>query len=181
MEEDLLWRAIRNNDLEAFTEMYKSYYQFLFANGLRVNGNKDLVKDAIHELFLEIWKSRTRLPEVSHIGYYLRTILRRKIIKGVPQQQWRSLEELPSGHDEAAEFSYEEQLVRLQTDEEMKQKVRNAIHSLSRKQLEVIRMKFFDEKSYAEIADLTATTPRTVYNQVYEALKILRKCLGLLF
>lgn len=181
MEEDLLWKAIRNSDLDAFTEMYKSYYQFLFAYGMRVNGNKDLVKDAIHELFLEIWKSRARLPEVAHIGYYLRTILRRKIIKGVPQQQWRSLEELPSGHEEVAEFSYEEQLVRLQTDEEMKQKVLNAIHSLTKKQLEVIRMKFFEEKSYMEIAEVTATTPRTVYNQVYEALKVLRKCLSVLF
>jgi len=181
MEEDLLWRAIRNNDLEAFTEMYKSYYQFLFAYGLRVNGNKDLVKDTIHELFLEVWKSRTRLPEVTHIGYYLRTILRRKIIKEVPQQQWRSLEDLPSGPADPVEFSYEEELVRLQTDAEMKQKVHNAIHTLTKKQMEVIRMKFFDEKSYAEIADLTATTPRTVYNQVYEALKILRKCLSLLF
>lgn len=180
MVEDLLWRAIRNNDLEAFTEMYKSYYQFLFAYGMRVNGDKHLVKDSIHELFLEVWKGRATLPEVAHIGSYLRTILRRKIIKAVPQHQWRSLEE-DSGGPEAVEYSYEERLVSLQSDEEMKQKVQKAIHSLSKKQLEVIRMKFFDEKSYAEIAEFTATTPRTVYNQVYEALKILRKYLGLLF
>jgi DNA-directed RNA polymerase specialized sigma24 family protein len=42
-------------------------------------------------------------------------------------------------------------------------------------------MKFFEDKSYEEIAAITSTAPRTIYNQVYEALKTLRKHLRLFF
>lgn len=179
--EDQLWKAIRNDNKDAFTEMYKTYYQFLFSYGLRISGHKDLTKDTMHELFLEIWKKRKELPEVQHLGYYLKTILKRKINKEIPKEQARRLDYGEESHLNRVEYSYEELLIQSQSKEEMQAKVRTAILSLSKKQMEVIRMKFFDNKSYDEIATLTATTPRTIYNQVYESLRILRKCLTLFF
>jgi len=179
--EDQLWKAIRKDDKDAFTEMYKTYYQFLFSYGIRISGHKDLTKDTIHELFLEIWNRRKELPEVQHIGYYLKTILKRKINKEIPKEQARRQDHREESHLNRVEYSYEELLIQSQSKEEMQEKVRTAIRSLSKKQLEVIRMKFFDNKSYAEIASLTATTPRTIYNQVYESLRILRKCLTVFF
>lgn len=161
--------------------MYKAYYQFLFSYGIRICGHKDITKDCIHETFLEIWKKREELPEVSHVGAYLKTILKRKVSKEMPKEQMRHLDEGGPGYESSIQYSYEELLIQLQSKEEMQVKVREAIHNLSKRQLEVIRMKFFDEKSYEEIAALTATTPRTIYNQVYESLKILRKYLTLLF
>jgi len=90
--EDQLWDAIRDNDKEAFTMLYKAYYQLLFAEGFRTCGNKDLVKDCIHELFLEIWYNRHKLPPVQHVGAYLKTYLRRKI-----QREAGKLHVLPLG------------------------------------------------------------------------------------
>ena len=179
--EDQLWKAIRNNDEEAFTEMYKTYYQFLFSYGIRMSGRKEITKDSIHELFLEIWKKRKELPEVHHVGYYLKTILKRKITKEIPKEQSRRPDHRENDELSGVEHSYEELLIQSQSKEELQQRVRTAIHSLSKRQLEIIRMKFFDNKSYEEIARLTATTPRTIYNQVYESLRILRKFLTLLF
>ena len=179
--EDQLWKAIRHEDKEAFTEMYKTYYQFLFSYGMRISGHKDLTKDTIHELFLEIWKKRNQLPEVEHIGYYLKTILKRKITREIPKEQAHRQDHREESQLNRVEYSYEELLIQSQSKEEMQAKVRTAILSLSKKQMEVIRMKFFDNKSYDEIASLTATTPRTIYNQVYESLRILRKCLTLFF
>lgn len=179
--EDQLWKAIRKDDKEAFTEMYKTYYQFLFSYGIRISGHKDITKDIMHELFLEIWKKRKDLPEVQHVGYYLKTILKRKINKEIPKAQGRRLDSGEENLFNQVEYSYEELLIQSQSREELREKVRTAILLLSKKQMEVIRMKFFDNKSYEEIASLTATTPRTIYNQVYESLRILRKYLTLLF
>ena len=64
------------------------------------------------------------------------------------------------------------------TPEELKEKVQRAIHQLSKREFEIIRMKFFENKSYEEISQLTTTAPRTIYNHVYNALKILRKSLN---
>jgi len=60
----------------------------------------------------------------------------------------------------------------------MKQKVQRAIHQLTKREFEIIRMKFFENKSYEEIASITTATPRTVYNHMYNALKVLRKSLN---
>jgi RNA polymerase sigma factor (sigma-70 family) len=172
--EDQLWEDIRNNNQEAFAEMYKAYYQLLFATGFRISAQKDLVKDCIHELFLEIWNNRAKLPPVQHVGAYLRTYMERKVRREMLKLQQQHLQgregELPD-----IEYSYEELLIGLQADDERKKKVGAAIRKLSPRQLEIIRMKFFENKSYEEISHITHTTARTVYNQVYDSLKTLRK------
>jgi RNA polymerase sigma-70 factor (ECF subfamily) len=175
--EDLLWNAIRKNDDNAFAEMYRAYYQFLFVYGFRICSDKELTKDCIHESFLGIWNNRAALPEVQHIGSYLKTIVRRNILKEIPKKIRQDGGEIGDDKLQGIEHSYEDLLILLQSNDELKIKIQRAFQHLSPKQLEVIKMKFFEDRSYAEIAAIHSTTPRTVYNQVYESLKILRKSL----
>jgi DNA-directed RNA polymerase specialized sigma24 family protein len=51
--------------------------------------------------------------------------------------------------------------------------------SLTKSQLEIIRLKFFDNLSYAEIATKTSLSIRTIYNLIYEALNHLRESMNL--
>lgn len=179
--EDLIWKAIRiNNDENAFTEMYKAYYQFLFVYGFRICADKEITKDCIHESFLELWNNRNNLPQVQHIGSYLKTIVRRKILKEIPKTIKYGTADVNDEQVFASESSYEDLLILLQSNHEMKVKVQKALQHLSPKQLEVIKMKFFADMSYTEIAVKNLSTARTVYNQVYESLKILRKYLSLI-
>lgn len=181
MVEDQLWGAIRNNDKNAFTTMYKAYYQMLFAEGFRTCADKDMVKDCIHELFLEIWHNRASLSPVQHIGAYLKTYLKRKILKEVERTPRHYPIEAMETRVQEMEYPYEELLIRMQSKSEMVEKVRLAMSKLSQRQIEIIRMKFFENRSYEEISSLTTTTPRTIYNQVYDSLKILRKYLKVFF
>jgi RNA polymerase sigma factor (sigma-70 family) len=181
MVEDQLWSAIRDNDKDAFTAMYKAYYQLLFAEGFRNCADKDLVKDCIHELFLELWHNRSKLPPVQHVGAYLRTYLKRKIRREVERSPRHYAVEDMETRVKEMEYPYEELLIRLQSKHEMVEKVRMALSRLSPRQVEIIRMKFFENRSYEEISTLTTTTPRTIYNQVYDSLKILRKYLKMVF
>jgi len=178
MSDNESWIAIKNGDKEAFTEMYKAYYQFLFVTGFRKYANKELVKDCVHEMFLELWNRRKLLPEVQHVGFYLKTYLIRKIIKELARENQCNGATKEEEDTVAIEHSYEDLMIQLQSKEEMKQKVQRAIHQLSKREVEVIRMKFFENRTYEEIATLTSATPRTIYNHVYNALKILRKSLN---
>ena len=87
--------------------------------------------------------------------------------------------ELAKDHS-TSDLSYEELLIAFQQTEEKKQILQNAIKRLTKKQIEILRLKFFDNLSYAEISDQTSLTPRTVYNIVYEAIRQLRKDRSLL-
>ncbi len=81
-------------------------------------------------------------------------------------------EAFSSGH------SYEDLLIQLQTTAEVKDKVEKAMSQLSRRQMEIIRMKFYEDMSYEQIAATGTASPRTIYNQVYESLKVLRRHLA---
>ena len=69
---------------------------------------------------------------------------------------------------------YEELLITFQRSEEKKEQLRGALTKLTKKQLEIIKLKFFEKLSYAEIAAKTSLAPRTVYNLIYEAIRHLR-------
>ncbi|MDR1056016.1 MAG: sigma-70 family RNA polymerase sigma factor [Prevotellaceae bacterium] len=169
-QQNLLWDNIRKGDINAFTKMYNLYYRALFVYGYKICGDKNLVKDVLHELFLELWVGRQRFI-IKSLPQYLHTVLKRKIIKLLS-----SSSNVNNGNiDEIHQPSYEELLIGLQTEEEVQQKLQKALKRLTPQQMNIIKMKFFENKSYEEIARYTDTTPRTIYNQVYEALKILRK------
>jgi len=158
--------------------MYKAYYQFLFSYGFKACANREMTKDWIHEIFLELWNRHEQLPVVEHVGFYLRTWLKRKILRDLPKEQAAAAKAMEAGQSFSAGHSYEDLLVQLQTSRGVKQQVEKAMEQLSSRQLEVVRMRFFDEMSYEQIANATRVSPRTVYNQAYESLTTLRRHLA---
>ena len=76
------WELLIEGDREAFISIYETNYQHLFTYGFSLCGDKELTKDCIQDLFLEIWNTRSHLTtEVSNVRSYLFTWLRRKITK----------------------------------------------------------------------------------------------------
>ncbi|MEJ7736749.1 MAG: sigma-70 family RNA polymerase sigma factor [Chitinophagaceae bacterium] len=180
MEEDRTWGAIRNNQQDAFEGLYKNYYQFLFVFGFSLCADKEVTKDCIHEMLLEIWINRQQLPVVTHVGYYLKTYLKRKVYAELKKERHQATKNMEDADLPRVEYSYEDLLIHSESNLELMEKIRKALPMLTKSQAEIIKMKFYDGKSYEEIAAANATTPRTVYNQVYESLKTLRKILKVL-
>ena len=73
--------------------------------------------------------------------------------------------------------SYEQLLIAFQQTEEDKAKLRKALKQLTKRQLEIIELKYYQNLTYTEIAAKTSLTPRTVYNMIYEAIRHLRECM----
>lgn len=155
--------------------LYKSQYQALFCYGFSITADRELTKDCIQELFLEIWNTRSSLTkEVKNVRSYLFTWLRRKISHEFVRLEKEKLSDDLPEELIYAQASYEELLIAFQQSEEKKEELRLALKKLTKKQLEIIQLKFFDNLSYAAIAAQTSLTPRTVYNLVYQAIRHLR-------
>src|SRR5580700_5303016 len=148
------WGLMTRGDKEAFLTLYQSHYQALFSYGFRLSIDRDLTKDCIQELFLEIWNTRPSLnKEVKNVRTYLFTWLRRKISRELSRL---AKENCAEGLDEefpVIQSSYEELLIAFQESEEKKEKLRAALKKLTKKQLEIIRLKFFENLSYQAIAN----------------------------
>lgn len=169
------WIRMLEGDQNAFLFIYKTYYQELFRYGFTLSHDKELTKDCIQELFLELWNNNCSVNKNVHdTRAYLFTWLRRKIYKYHSlsvQQKKKQVSALPH---ESTQPSYEELLIAFQTNEAEKERLRSALTHLTKKQVEMIKMKFFDNLSYDEIAAKTSLSCRTIYNLIYEGLQRLR-------
>ncbi|HUZ61510.1 MAG TPA: sigma-70 family RNA polymerase sigma factor [Hanamia sp.] len=169
------WRGIIEGGKNAFLIVYKDNYHSLFSYGFSLCSDKELTKDCIQEMFIEIWNTRKTInPEVQNVRTYLCTWLRRKINRAQSRAKQSFFKE-SSTCFEYEEKSYEELLIAFQETEEKKEKLSKALNSLTKKQLEVVRMKYFENLSYKAISEKTLLSPRTVYNIIYISICRLRE------
>jgi len=171
---DPAWTEMTKGSKPAFLKIYQENYKQLFSYGFSLCYDKELTKDCIQSIFLEIWNGRAALAsEVQNVSSYLRTWLRRKINRSIYENKADLL------HDHVApnenEKSYEELLIAFEENEAQKEKLKHALRSLTPKQLDIIRLKYYENLSYEQIAERTSLTTRTVYNTVFEAISRLRK------
>ncbi len=179
---DLTWKEMTEGNPQAFLNIYQENYRYLFSYGFKLCVDKELTKDSIQSIFLEIWNKRASIsPDVQNVRSYLFTWLRRKISLSLSQKKKENAVENHSFAFEQTEMSYEELLIAFQESEEQKEKLKQALNNLTKKQLEIIKLKFYDNLSYDDISDKTSLTTRTVYNIVYEAIIRLREFMTIFF
>ena len=71
----------RNADAEKMlTDVFRTHFDSLFAYGLKISEDKELVKDCIQELFYRLWKNNTGAQNVNSMKFYLFKALRRQIL-----------------------------------------------------------------------------------------------------
>jgi RNA polymerase sigma factor (sigma-70 family) len=71
--------------------------------------------------------------------------------------------------------SQEEALMEEEWELERNKKIRNSLHSLTKRQREAIFLKFFNQLSYHEVAAIMDLHVDSVYNLISKAVDILRK------
>ena len=174
------WICMKEGNKNAFLNIYQENYNALFAYGFALSRDKELTKDCIQEMFLEIWNTRTSInKEVLNVRTYLCTWLRRKMSRIQSKTiKEKSFEQYSNGC-EHHELSYEELLIAFQETEEKKERLLRALNNLTKKQLEIIRLKFFENLSYTEISAKTTLNTRTVYNTIYIAIQRLRESISI--
>jgi RNA polymerase sigma factor (sigma-70 family) len=166
---------MKEGSQEAFMDLYNHFYQSLYVFGCRIQQDPQLVKDNIHEVFCEVWADRDRLPAVQQPLSYLFTYLKRKMLRDIKISALPVDDALLSAN--AVEQSYEELLILSEGDAEMKYKLRHFTRQLSATQQAILQLKYYENLKYEEIARRLSLQPRTVYNKLHEALKMMRKSL----
>ncbi len=172
------WEGIRKGNKQSFFDLYNNTYFHLVRFGLKVTANDELVKDTVTQLFLQLWEKRHKLNEVTHVRAYLFTSLRRMLIDQLEYHaKIDTAIERMSQQEVTTELPYEEIIVRVQQDEELKRKLYHALQQLTPRQKELIGLMFFEGYSYQQIAEHTSQSVKTVYNTIYNAIHLLRQLL----
>jgi RNA polymerase sigma factor (sigma-70 family) len=163
-----LWKELRNNNKEALSVIYYRFFNLLLQKGLQISGERELVKDCIHDLFLEIWKNKLNLSIPLSVKAYLISCIQRKIIRQLKKlrSQQIKMDMLPNEHV----ASKEDQLIMEQHLLNQQCVVIQAINSLTIRQQEAIKLKFYANHSYEEISGLMKISTDSIYNLVSKAI-----------
>ncbi|WP_419801180.1 RNA polymerase sigma factor [Mucilaginibacter sp.] len=173
------WQLLAEGEKQGLYECFNIFYDDLYRFGLSLYKNPGLVKESIHNLFLELWHIKHKLGGVQNIQQYILVIFKRILYKTYRQ----CLEETQTNPSATGRFtenvsfepSYEAILIASQQDEQMKIRLQNALEKLSPRQKEVICLRYFDKVAFKDIACQTGLSERTVYNTLHNAIKVLRE------
>jgi RNA polymerase sigma factor (sigma-70 family) len=172
-----LWKRFKKGDDEAFFSLYDQFFDVLFNYGIHFSRDKDLIKDGIHDLFLDLYKYRERLSETDNIHFYLFRSLRRLICK----EQARRISILSDDkillQNDISVMSFEETIITSETKNENHRILKEVMQGLSDRQREGLSLKFERNFSYKEIADILGISVESARTCIYRALKDLRKSL----
>ena len=178
--EDLyLWNEYRGGNADAFGALVRVHYPDLFHYGTRFTRDAELVKDCLQDLFLELWINRETISETSFVKYYLLKSLRRKLSRRIGRSRYTgSWEELHFETLFAGSPGVETSIIREEGLLELARKMRSALSGLSKRQQEVVYLRFYVDADIEEIAEIMSVNRQSVYNLLHDALKKLKKLSG---
>ena len=171
-----LWSAFKMDDEDAFKTIYFSHYDGLFQYAMKICNDDTLCADAIQDLFSELWISRKKLGDVISIRAYLFSSVRRRVmikLKANRQKQVIALEMVTRSPD--IEFSTEMIRIREESLSLKRLVIKDVLNDLPKRQKEVIYLRFYQELSYTEIAEVMNMKYQSVQNLFGRALTKLRE------
>jgi RNA polymerase sigma factor (sigma-70 family) len=169
------WLRFKNGDQKAFQQLFEEYCDTLYHFGKNICADRDLVKDCIQDLFVEIWAARERLADVQYPKQYLMISLRRLIFKKLRGQQVISLDETNSLNFTAEGMSAEDSIISAEDEQQLESAMKEEVNNLPERQKEAIYLRYYQELSYEEITEIMQLNYQVVRNLVYRALQNLRK------
>ena len=176
LDDSTLWMSFKKGNDLAFSILYNKYVQRLYSYGMHSCRDKDLVLDCLQELFTLLWDRREKLSEVTCVNYYLFKSFRRLLMNRLTVGR-KFLISLSDRDSYGFDFSpsQEDTLIEEEWETERNKKVRNSLHSLTKRQREAIYLKFFNQLSYHEVAAIMDLHVDSVYNLISKSIDLLRK------
>jgi RNA polymerase sigma factor (sigma-70 family) len=175
-DSEACWNRFRDGDRVAFEALVRGQYRRLFEYGTRFSRDRDFLKDCIQDLFLDLWEHRRTLGPTPSVKFYLFKALRHRIFK-----EKRHAERFVATDDSAWEavemaddLNAELVLVAQETAGFERKKLAHLLRGLTRRQQEIIHLKFYESLSHEEISELLELSRPAVCNLLSAALRQLR-------
>jgi RNA polymerase sigma factor (sigma-70 family) len=174
-----LWQSFKEGDKDSFKNIYFKYFHNLYEYGMRISGDKEIVKDTIHDLFVKLWNNKSNLGDVTALRAYLIVALRSTLYNNLQKISRKPVEQLSENTPFEMVFSVESDYIKKESALADNQKLKEALELLTPRQKEVIYLRYFEEMEYAEIAAIMNITVKGVYKLTARALETLRQILNI--
>lgn len=177
-QENILWLQFRKGDKHALGALFVKYYDDLYAYGMKLTGDEDMVRDSIQDLFIKLWESRSRIKIVEQVKPYLirafrnLTIDQSRMVEKNPVQRF-SISVLPEVLlFEPEDFKSEAELVQNQIS-----KLLLALNDLPPRVREAVYLRYYTGLNFDELATVMNVTVQSTRNLIHQGIKSLKDVL----
>jgi len=177
-EPNIVWERFLKGDKKSFAQIYNHHIDALYKYGTKLSDDDDLVKDAIQEVFIDLYTRReSNKSKPENLNYYLILALKRNLIKKLKHNR-KKIETQNFDLIFEPVYSIEKKIIENEEDAVLRRKVSQVLKSLPNKQKEAIYLRFNESLEYDQIAKILNITIDSARKQVYRALKSLRMQFG---
>jgi RNA polymerase sigma factor (sigma-70 family) len=163
----------------ALDAIVKRHYNLLYQYGCKFTRDAALVKDCIQDLFLFLWFKRHAINETASVEHYLMKGLRRRLERAFSKAGSTESMGFLEFKDTAA--TPDDHIIQQETKTALADRIKKCILQLSKRQQEIIYLRFYLNASAADIADIMQLNRQSVYNLLNDALNKLRQHTGAYF
>ncbi|MFD2556891.1 RNA polymerase sigma factor [Sphingobacterium tabacisoli] len=170
--DEQLFDLVKLGDEIAYQHLYDRFFYLLFAQAKRKVNTKEDAQDLTQDIFMNLWKKRSKINIEGKVVHFLFASLRNSIINFyIKTKKQGEREELFQYFNNL----YEETTSRTIHKNELERIIQNEIDALPLKMKQIYLLSRNQELSHKEIAELMALSELTVKKQVANALRILKQ------
>lgn len=176
VEKDLIL-GLKKGNSDALSMIYDQYYESLYFYLLKFTQQEDLAQNAVQDLFVDLWASRSRLGEIKSLKGYLFVSGKRKLyhlLQSNKKKQRFGVDYPEEVEGMFFQYSQEDFLVEIETNEQRKDRLLKAINGLPSRQKECIYLRYYEKLSIEDISQIQGIAYQSVLNNLQRALQTLR-------
>ena len=167
--DEAVWSMFKRGDKEAFAILYQRHFKMLFQYGTKLADDSDLVKDCVHDVFVDLWKRKANLADPKSVKAYLLSAMQHKLIRQLSRARSRQNKITPSDTPDLVRCR-EDQMIEDQIELEQNYVVNKALQVLTKRQREAVYLKFYCNLSYKEVAASMSISVDSIYNLISKAI-----------
>ena len=173
-KEQALVARLQNKALKdvAFSELLDAYQERLYWHIRKLVVTHENADDVLQNTFIRVYKSIDKFEGKSALHTWMYRIAYNesmRLIEKNKKKSYASIDEISSNHLEAL---FEEEYF---DGDEIKKKLHKIIDGLKEKQKRVFQMKYFDDLSFRQIADILNVSESTLKSTYYTVVKIIEE------
>lgn len=169
------WKGLKKGDLSAFEDLYLHFFQELYAYGMAILPSEAAVKDAIQQVFEDLWKYRGSVSDVENPGFYLMRCMRNLLIRQLNESRRYHMVNVSEAETYESLPSEEALIIHADVLRSNKREIHMLIDELPPRQREVVTLIFFKELSYEEVSSILSISVPSVYTLLWRSISSLRK------
>ena len=166
--------AMRRGDPAAIDALYAEYGGTVFAYLMRSLGDRTAAEDVHQQVFTELWeRTDTYDPERAGLLTWILTVARSRAVDHMRRRSRRPEPRDPAGVAALADA----RAAKISPDDLMieRWRVAHLLKRIPRDEAELLRMRFYEDRSQQEIAEVTSIPLGTVKMRMIQALERLRE------